>query len=82
MTGVPLVIILGVIGAVIAVISIVFTKRYVEQTNTAWQAAAGALGFSFEPGSMRSGPTMTGTIEDHPANVHSYTKSSGKNSKS
>ena len=80
MTGVPLVIILGVIGAVIAVISIVFTKRYVEQTNTAWQAAAGALGFSFEPGSMRSGPTMSGTIEDHPANVHSYTKRSGKNS--
>ncbi len=80
MTGLPLAIIFGVIGAVIAVISIALAKRQMDQTNAAWQSAAQTLGFSFEAGSMRGGPTVSGTVDDRPADVHSYTKSSGKSS--
>jgi hypothetical protein len=80
MTGLPLWIIFGVIGAVIAGIVVIFAKRQMDQMNAAWQSAAEALGFSFEAGSLRTGPTISGMIEDHPAGVRSYTKSSGKNS--
>ncbi|MCL1693545.1 MAG: DUF3137 domain-containing protein, partial [Actinomycetia bacterium] len=80
MTDLPLGIIFGVIGAVIAGIVVIFAKRQMDQMNAAWQSAAEALGFSFEAGSLRTGPTISGIIEDHPAGVRSYTKSSGKNS--
>ncbi len=80
MTDLPLGIIFGVIGAVIAGIVVIFAKRQMDQMNAAWQSAAEALGFSFEAGSLRTGPTISGMIEDHPAGVRSYTKSSGKNS--
>ncbi len=80
MSGLPLGIVFGVIGAVIAVISIAVARRQLEQTNAAWQSAAETLGFSFEAGSMRSGPTISGTVGDRPAGVHIYTKNSGKRS--
>ncbi len=80
MTDLPLGIIFGVIGAVIAVIFVLFAKQQMNRMNVAWQSAAEMLRFSFEPGTMRSGPAIAGMIEDHPADVHSYTKSSGKNS--
>lgn len=72
--------IFAVIGAVTAGIVVIFTKRQLAQMNAAWQSAAETLRFSFEAGSMRNGPTISGTVEDRPADVHSYTKSSGKNS--
>ena len=77
MTDLPLGIIFGVIGAVITVIFVLFAKRQMDHTNVAWQSAAEMLRFSFKPGTMRSGPTIAGMIEDHPADVYSYTKSSG-----
>jgi len=80
MEDLPLGIMFGVMGAVIAVISIAFAKHHMKQMNVAWQAASEMLGFSFETGNMRSGPRMAGTIEDHPADAYSYTKSSGKSS--
>lgn len=80
MTDLPLGIIFGVIGAVITVIFVLFAKRQMDHTNVAWQSAAEMLRFSFKPGTMRSGPTIAGMIEDHPADVYSYTKSSGKSS--
>ena len=80
MTDLPLGIIFGVIGVVIAVIVVFVTKLQMNQMNVAWQSAAEALGFSFEVGSLRGGPTISGLIEDHPADVLSYTKRSGKNS--
>ena len=80
MDGLPLGIIFGVIGAVVAAISIAFAKHHMKQVNIAWQAAAEMLGFSFETGNMRSGPRMAGIIEDLPADAYSYTKSSGKSS--
>ena len=80
MEDLPLGIIFGVFGAVVAAISIAFAKHHMKQMNTAWQAAAGMLGFSFETGNLRSGPRMAGTIEDLRADAYSYTKSSGKSS--
>ena len=80
MTDLPLGIIFGVIGAVIAVISIAFAKHHMKQMNVAWQAAAEMLDFSFETGSMRSGPRMAGILEDLPADAYGYTRSSGKSS--
>jgi hypothetical protein len=80
MSGLPLGIIFGVIAAVIAGISITVAKHQMNQMNASWNSAAETLGFSFGSGSMRSGPTISGTVDDRPAEVHSYTKSSGKNS--
>jgi len=80
MEDLPLGIIFGVFGAVVAAISIAFAKHHMKQMNTAWQAAAGMLGFSFETGNLRSGPRMAGIIEDLRADAYSYTKSSGKSS--
>ena len=48
--------------------------------NEAWRAAAERLGFDFAPGSWSGGPTMTGTLDGFPAEIHSYTKSFGKSS--
>jgi hypothetical protein len=80
MSGLTLAIIFGVIGAVIAVISVTVAKRQLGEMNAAWQSAAETLGFSFQTGSMRNGPTIAGTVADHPASVYTYTKSSGKSS--
>ena len=80
MEELPLGIIFGVVGAGVAVISIAFAKHHMKKMNTAWQAAARMLGFSFETGNMRSGPRMAGTIEDLRADAYSYTKGSGKSS--
>ena len=80
MDGPPIGIIFGVIAAVIAVVSIAIARRQLEQMNAAWRSAADALGFSFDSGSMRTGPTISGNVDDRPAGVHSYTKSSGKSS--
>ena len=80
MNGLPIGIIFGVIGAVIALISVAFAKHHLNLTNTAWQTAAETLGFSFEAGSMRDGPAIAGVIDDLPGTVYSYTKSSGKSS--
>ncbi len=80
MTILTLIVIIGVIGTVIAGISVAVAKRQLGAMNAAWQSAAEMLGFTFEPGSMRGGPTIAGTIDDYPANVHTYVKSSGKNS--
>ncbi len=80
MTDLPLGIIFGVIGAAIAGIFVLFARQQMNRMNVAWQSAAEMLRFSFEAGTMRSGPTIAGMIEDHPADVYSYTKSSGKSS--
>ncbi len=80
MTGLALVIIFGAIGVVIALVSVIVARRRLEEMNTAWQSAAETLGFSFEAGSMRGGPTITGSVDAHAANVHTYMKKSGKSS--
>ncbi|MEA2010032.1 MAG: hypothetical protein U9N78_04940 [Actinomycetota bacterium] len=80
MSDLPLGMIFAVIGAVTAGIVVIFTKRQMAQMNAAWQSAAETLSFSFEAGSMRNGPTISGRVEDRPADVHSYTKRSGRNS--
>ncbi len=80
MTDLPLGIIFGVIGAVIAVIIVFINKLQMNRMNISWQSAADALDFSFEAGSLRTGPTISGLVEDHPADVHSYMKRSGRNS--
>ncbi len=69
-----------VVGLLIAAIVVVASKRQLDAMNAAWQMAAERLGFSFAPGTMRRGPTISGDIEGHDAEIHSYTKSSGKNS--
>jgi predicted nucleic acid-binding protein len=80
MNGLPLWIIFGIFAAAGALISIAVAKRQLAHMNTAWQSAAETLGFSFEAGSMRNGPTISGMVDDRLAGVHSYTKSSGKSS--
>ncbi|MEA2024825.1 MAG: hypothetical protein U9N79_11145 [Actinomycetota bacterium] len=80
MTGLALGIVFGVIGIVIALISVVVAKRRLAQTNAEWQSAAETLGFSFEAGSMSGGPTITGSMDTHPATVHTYVKKSGRSS--
>ena len=62
MTSLPLIIIIGVIGAVIAGISVAVARRQLGAMNAAWQSAAEMLGFTFEPGSMRGGPTIAGDL--------------------
>lgn len=69
-----------VVGLLIAVIVFVAAKRQLDAMNSAWQMAAERLGFDFAPGTIRGGPTISGNIDGHAAEIHSYTKSSGKNS--
>ena len=69
-----------VIGLIVAGASIFAAKKQLDAMNAAWQGAAGTLGFAFTPGSWRGGPTVTGTLDGSPAEIHSYTKSSGKSS--
>jgi hypothetical protein len=59
----------------------VFTaKKQLDVMNSAWRLASERLGFALEPGSWRQGPTMTGTLDGFPAEIRSYTKSSGNSS--
>lgn len=67
-------------GLVVAGTSIFAAKKQLDAMNQAWRAAAERLGFDFAPGSWSGGPTMTGTLDGSPAEIHSYTKSSGKSS--
>ena len=69
-----------VIGLIVAGVSIFAAKKQLDAMNAAWQSAAETLGFEFAPGSWRGGPTVTGMLDGSPAEIHSYTKSSGKNS--
>lgn len=80
MSGIPVGIIFGAIGLLFAGFAIIVARRQMAAMNAAWQTAAATLRFSFQEGTMRSGPTIAGTLEDHRAEVHSYTKSSGKSS--
>lgn len=68
------------VGLLIAVVAIIAAKRQLDAMNSAWQMAAERLRFEFTPGTIRGGPTMSGSIDGHPAEIRSYTKSSGKNS--
>jgi hypothetical protein len=68
------------IGLVVAVVSVFVAKRQVDAMNAAWRSAAERLAFEFEPGSWRQGPTMTGTVDGFPAEIRSYTRSSGNSS--
>jgi len=76
----PFWILFGVFGLLIAAGATIGAKRQMASMNAAWQVAADTLGFSFSPGAWRGGPTMTGLIDGAPAEIKSYTKSSGKNS--
>jgi len=69
-----------VIGLIVAGASIFAAKKQLDAMNAAWQSAAETLGFAFTPGSWRGGPTVTGALDGSPAEIHSYTKSSGKSS--
>lgn len=80
MDSFPFWILLIGIGVVVAGVSVFAAKRQLDVMNEAWRTAADRLGFQFSPGSWTGGPTMTGTVDGSPAEIHSYTKSSGKNS--
>lgn len=67
-------------GLLVAAGIVIGSKRQMDSMNSAWQAAAETLGFSFAPGTWRGGPTMTGMLDGAPAEIHTYAKSSGKNS--
>ena len=80
MDSVPFWILFVGIGLVVAGLSVFAAKRQLAVMNEAWRTAAERLGFQFAPGSWTGGPTMNGTIDGSPAEIHSYTMSSGKNS--
>ncbi len=80
MDAFPFWILFVVIGLVTTAIAIVVAKRQIDAMNAAWQMAAERLGFRFTPGTIRGGPTISGDIDGHPGEIHSYSKSSGKNS--
>jgi len=69
-----------VLGLIVAGASVFAAKKQLDAMNEAWRAAAERLGFEFAPGSWSGGPTITGTLDGSPAEIHSYTKSSGKSS--
>jgi hypothetical protein len=69
-----------IVGLIVAGTSVFAARKQRDAMNAAWNVAAERLGFEFAPGSWTSGPTMTGTLDGSPAEIHSYTKSSGKNS--
>jgi len=68
------------VGLIVAGTSVFAAKKQLDAMNEAWRAAAERVGFEFAPGSWSGGPTMTGMLEGSPAEIHSYTKSSGKSS--
>jgi hypothetical protein len=68
------------VGLVVAVVSVFAAKKQLDVMNEAWRSAAERLSFDFAPASWSRGPTMTGSLEGFPAEIHSYTKSSGKSS--
>ena len=68
------------IGLIVAGGFAVAAKKQMDAMNEAWQAAASTLGFDFASGSWGGGPTLTGTFDGAAAEIHSYTKSSGKSS--
>ena len=68
------------VGLVVAGAFIFAAKKQLDAMNEAWRAAAERLGFDFAPGSWSGGPTVTGVLDGSPAEIHSYTKSSGKSS--
>ena len=76
----PFWILLGVVALLVAAGIVIGTKRQLDAINRAWQTAAETLGFSLVPGTWRGGPTMTGLLDGAPAEIHSYTKSTGKSS--
>ncbi len=67
-------------GLLIAAAVAITTKRQLDSTNQAWQAAADTLGFTFTPGTWRGGPTVAGAVDGAPAEIRSYTKSTGRSS--
>lgn len=68
------------IGLIVAGGFAIAAKKQMDAMNEAWQAAATTLGFEFASGSWGGGPTLTGTVDGAAAEIHSYTKSSGKSS--
>jgi len=76
----PFWIFFGAFGLLIAAGATIGAKRQMASMNQAWQVAAETLRFSFAPGTWRGGPTMTGLLDGAPAEIKSYTKSSGKSS--
>ena len=68
------------IGLIVAGGFAIAAKKQMDAMNEAWQAAATTLGFDFASGSWGGGPTLTGTFDGAAAEIHSYTKSSGKSS--
>ena len=67
-------------GLLVAATVAITTKRQLDSMNHAWQAAADTLGFTFTPGTWRGGPTISGALDGAPAEIRSYTKSTGKSS--
>jgi hypothetical protein len=76
----PFWILFVVVGLIVTGTTVFAAKKQRDAMNAAWKVAAERLGFEFTPGSWTRGPTMTGTLDGSPAEIHSYTKSSGKNS--
>lgn len=68
------------LGSLIAAAVAITTKRQRDSTNQAWRAAADTLGFTFTRGTWLGGPTITGTLDGAPAEIRSYSKSTGKSS--
>ena len=68
------------IGLIVAGSFAVAAKKQMDAMNEAWQAASSTLGFDFASGSWGGGPTLTGTFDGAAAEIHSYTKSSGRSS--
>lgn len=56
------------------------TKRQIASMNQAWQVAAETLGFTITPATWRGGPAIEGLLDGAPAEIRSYTKSTGKSS--
>ena len=69
-----------ILGLIVAGGSIFAAKKQMDAMNEAWRLAAERLGFEFARGSWSGGPTLTGRLDGSPAEIRSYTKSSGKNS--
>ena len=69
-----------ILGLIVAGGSVFAAKKQMDAMNEAWRLAAERLGFEFARGSWSGGPTLTGTLDGSPAEIHSYTKSSGKSS--
>lgn len=80
MDGLPLVVIFIVLGLAIAGFFIAVAKRQIAAANAAFEGTANQLGLTFRAGTMSGGPTIAGTVDGFPAEVHSYTKKSGKSS--